>query len=85
MDEATLDTVRACLKQEPIRVPQPGDRVYKDECMFSYETSLSPGGLYLNLNTWQSFGQSYVELDQARTGNKLYLWEKAHKVRLELT
>jgi ubiquitin carboxyl-terminal hydrolase 5/13 len=79
-DEGTLDVVRAAMKQAPIRTPQPHDRVYKEECMFSFDTALSPGGLYLNLNTWQSFGQKFVGLDRERTDNRLYLHEKAHKV-----
>ncbi len=28
-------------------------QVYKDECMFSYDSPESPGGLYVNLNTLQ--------------------------------
>ena len=79
-DEGTLDGVRAAMKQAPIRTPQAHDRVYKEECMFSFDTALSPGGLYLNLNTWQSFGQKFLGLDRERTGNRLYLHEKAHKV-----
>ena len=78
--EGTLDLVRAALKQAPVRIPDHNDRVYKDECMFSFDTALSPGGLSLNLSTWQSFGRQFVELDQQRTNNKLYLHEKAKKV-----
>lgn len=81
-DEQALEIVRSALKGSPVREPRAGDRVYKDECMFSFDTAFSPGGLYLNLKTWQSFGEQFVELDRARTGNRIYLHEKAHKVRL---
>lgn len=79
-NEQELDIIRAALKGSSIREPRSSDRVYKDECMFSYDTALSSGGLYLNLKTWQSFGEQFVGLDQAKTGSKLYLHEKAHKV-----
>ena len=49
--------------------------------MFSFDTPLSAGGLYLNLSTWQAFSERHLPLDAERTGNKLYLWEKWHKVR----
>lgn len=80
LDDDTLDLVRACLKRSPVRIPERTDRVYKEECAFSFDTALSPGGLYLNFKTWQSFGERFVQLDQERTGNKLYLHEKATKV-----
>lgn len=80
LDEDTLDTVRACLKQPHIRVPEPSDKVYKEECAFSFETALSRGGLFLNLSTWYSYGERFVQVDQEKTGNKLYLHEKARKV-----
>lgn len=79
-DEQNLEIVRTALKEAPIREPQGHDRVYKEECMFSFDTSLSTGGLYLNLRTWQAFGQQFVDLDRSRTGNRLYLHERAHKV-----
>ncbi len=48
--------------------------------MFSFDTPLSAGGLFLNLSTWQAFSERHLPLDAERTGNKLYLWEKWHKV-----
>jgi ubiquitin carboxyl-terminal hydrolase 5/13 len=49
--------------------------------MFSFDSPLSPGGLYLNLTTWQAFSERYLPLDAERSGAKLYLWEKWHKAR----
>lgn len=54
--------------------------MYKDECTFGFGTPLTPCGLFLNLKTWQSYSEEYLELDRERTGNCLYLWEKWHKV-----
>lgn len=54
--------------------------MYKEECAFSFATPLAPSGLFLNLKTWQSYSEEYLELDRERTSNCLYLWEKWHKV-----
>ena len=48
--------------------------------MFSYATPLSQGGLYINLNTFQAYGEEYVALDLQRTSTRLYLHETWHKV-----
>jgi Variant UBP zinc finger len=55
-------------------------QVYKEECAFSFATPLAPGGLFLNMKTWQSFSEQFLDLDRSRTGTALYLWEKWHKV-----
>lgn len=51
VDEAALAAVRAHMKS--VRIPGFHDKVYKDECMFSYDDPESPGGLYVNLATLQ--------------------------------
>ena len=56
-------------------------QVYKEECMFSFDTPLSPGGLYVNLNSWQAFGEEFVQLDAQRSGQALYLLQRFQKVR----
>ena len=81
VDERTLDVVRAAMRANPPRAPGPRDRVYKDECVFSFDTPLSPGGLYVNLASWHAFGAEYVELDHKRTGCQLYLHEHWSRVR----
>lgn len=65
------------------KVPTSRDRVYKDECMFSFDTPESPGGLYTSLTTWQSFGADYVDLDFERNGNPLYLRQVWKRVAVE--
>ena len=62
-----------------VRVPTHYDRVFKDECQFSFDTALSPDGLYINMNSWQAFGGNFVNIDSKKTGQQLYLhelWEK---------
>ena len=81
VDKTALDAVRYAMRHKPPRAPGHHDKVYKDECMFSFDNALSPGGLYINLATWQAFGADYVVQDQERSGNSLYLHEKHHKAR----
>ena len=82
MGDVLLDAVRQGMRQKAPKAPGHYDKVYKDECMFSFDTPFSPEGLYVNLHTWQAFGAEYVELDASKSGNSLYLRQKAHKVTL---
>ena len=63
-----------------MRVPAHYDRVYKDECQFSFDTPLSSNGLYINMDSWQAFGHEYVAIDSKKSGQQLYLHELWHKV-----
>lgn len=80
VDEEVLALVRGSMQK--ITVPTVRDRVYKDECMFSFATSESPGGLYINLETLQAYSEAYVDVDQRRSGAVLYLHEAAHHVSI---
>lgn len=79
VEEILLDQIRSHMKD--VKAPGHYDKVFKDECMFSFATSESKGGLYINMTTHQSFSDEYVDLDFKRNGNVLYLHEKAHRVR----
>ena len=51
-----------------MRCAKPGeqDRVFKSECMFSFDTPLSEGGLFVNMRTFQGFSAEYVEADHKK-------------------
>ena len=66
-----------------VKVATHYDKVWKDECMLCYCTPRSPGGLYINLGTFQAFCPDHVQMDQERTGQVLYLHAKSNKVRTE--
>lgn len=78
MDPATLELVRSHLRA--VRVPGPADKVYKDECGFSFARPESLGGLYINLGSWQAYSEEWLDLDHQRTGQGLYLHELGTKV-----
>ena len=77
------DELKLVRKQmSTVRAPAHYDRVFKDECQFSFDTALSPDGLYVNMNSWQAFGSEYVRIDSKKSGQQLYLHELWHKVFL---
>lgn len=78
--EEQLQIVRQHMSEA--RVPSHHDKVYKEECAFSFASPLAPEGLYISLKTWQAVSKRFLGLDRKRTGNALYLWEKWHKVPL---
>ena len=78
VSEEDLDLVRR--QMSTVRAPAHYDRVYKDECQYSFDTPLSANGLYINLSTWQGYGHDYVGIDCKRRGQQLYLHEIWHKV-----
>eukprot|EP00668_Euglena_longa_P000714 GGOE01000863.1.p1 GENE.GGOE01000863.1~~GGOE01000863.1.p1 ORF type:complete len:816 (+),score=202.42 GGOE01000863.1:65-2449(+) len=57
--------------------------VYNDQCMFSFDTPFSAGGIYVNMNTHCGFGEDFVEMDHERTKCGLYVHLQWKKVRKE--
>lgn len=49
--EELLHRVRAGMRG--LQPPGHYDKVYKDECMYSFDTPESPGGLFVNLRSYQ--------------------------------
>lgn len=58
-----------------LRIPQAADKVYKDECVLSFDSPFSDTGLYVNMATYKGYGRDYLDLDVKNTGCKLYLHE----------
>lgn len=76
-----------CTKLEPhlarIRTPGNADKIYKDECVFSFDTPESEGGLYVCLSTFLGFSRKYVERRYTKTGNAVYLHLKTVKKEIK--
>ena len=62
-----------------IKTPGPNDRVYKDECFYSFDSPESETGLYVCLNRWIGIGQKYLNKYSNRTDNKIFLHIKKTK------
>ncbi|KAG1658938.1 hypothetical protein FOA52_007130 [Chlamydomonas sp. UWO 241] len=79
-DGATMEAVRAGMRG--LKAPTAYDKVYKDECMYSYATPESTGGLYVNLRSFQGFSETYLPLDHERSVCGLYLHQVWRRVPL---
>ena len=63
--DAALDAwVRPAMRG--LRAPAASDAVFNDECMVSFDSPFSPGGLYVNLRTFHGFGQAFLGADEGR-------------------
>ncbi|XP_070560700.1 LOW QUALITY PROTEIN: ubiquitin carboxyl-terminal hydrolase 5-like [Ptychodera flava] len=65
--------------QDSVKIPQGGDKVYKDECCFSFDNPESDTGLYVCMNTFLGFGKEHVMRHFHKTGNSLYFHLKTIK------
>ena len=66
-----------------LKVPHASDKVYKDECMFSFDSPFSDTGLFVNMVTFKGYGKDYLNHDMKSSGCKLYLhevWKQVEKV-----
>ena len=50
VDEAILARVRAAMRSA--KVAGHHDKVHKDECVYSFDSPESPGGVFVNLSTF---------------------------------
>ena len=56
-----------------VKTPGPGDKVYKDECFFSFDSPECERGLYVCLNRWIGVGLKHLTRYSNRTDNKIFL------------
>ncbi|CAI9740629.1 ubiquitin carboxyl-terminal hydrolase 5-like [Octopus vulgaris] len=74
-------TLTAHLKR--IKVPSTGDKVFKDECAYSFDTPESETGLYICMNTFLGLGKLYVEEHFKKTGNGVFLHIKRRRKTIQ--
>lgn len=79
--EKVLPVIRA--EMSKLKVAAAADRVYKDECVYSFDSPFSDGGLYVNLRTLQGIGERYLDLDRRKSGSNLYLHQKWNQILKE--
>ncbi|CAM6094678.1 unnamed protein product [Calypogeia fissa] len=68
---AAMELLRAHMHR--VRIPEPSNRIYKQECCISFQTPRSEGGLFVDLNSFLAFGREYVMWNYEKTGNPVYL------------
>ena len=62
-----------------VKTPGASDKVFKDECFYSFDSPESETGLYVCLNRWIGVGRKYLEKYSNRTDNKIFLHIKKIK------
>ncbi|KAM5585850.1 hypothetical protein ABKV19_004984 [Rosa sericea] len=73
-----MDLLRSNLSR--VRIPEPTNRIYKQECCVSFDTPRSEGGLFVDMSTFLAFGKDHVGWNYEKTGNPVYLHIKQTKV-----
>lgn len=81
MNPTVLGVIRSQLTQ--LKMPSSRDKVYKDECMFSFDSPFSETGLYVNLVTCYGYSEAHFLQDALKTGHVLYLHEKWDQVPIQ--
>jgi ubiquitin carboxyl-terminal hydrolase 5/13 len=73
----SIATVLPTLRGEmsKMRIPSRDTKVYKDECVYSFDSPFSDNGLFVNTLNFQGVGQRYLDIDTLKTGCKVYLHE----------
>lgn len=66
-----MDIIKENLSR--IKVPGVADKVFKDECFYSFDSPESPTGLYVCLNRWLGVGERFLSRYSNRTDNKVFL------------
>ncbi|XP_050315105.1 ubiquitin carboxyl-terminal hydrolase 5 isoform X2 [Anthonomus grandis grandis] len=56
-----------------IKVPTGTDKVYKDECVYSFDNPETDTGLYVSLTSFLGLGREHVERHHQKTGEAVYL------------
>jgi ubiquitin carboxyl-terminal hydrolase 5/13 len=66
------------------RIARPSDQVYKEECVYSYDTAESASGLFVCLKTFVSVSRANLPVHFAKSQSHLYLHIRAHRRALLL-
>ncbi|KAJ8630813.1 hypothetical protein MRB53_024136 [Persea americana] len=69
--QSSMDLLRSNLSR--VRIPEPTNRIYKQECCISFQTPKSEGGLFVDMCNFLAFGKDYVSWNYEKTGNPVYL------------
>ncbi|XP_015111541.1 ubiquitin carboxyl-terminal hydrolase 5 [Diachasma alloeum] len=55
-----------------VKVPKREDKIYKDECVYSFDTPESPEGLFISLSSFHGLGRDHVERYFKKTGQTVF-------------
>ncbi|XP_029345704.1 ubiquitin carboxyl-terminal hydrolase 5-like [Acyrthosiphon pisum] len=75
--------VKQILENCEANVPRDHDRVYKDECLYSFDSPDFQGGLFICLKTFAGFGYDHVERHHRKTRCSVFLHMLRYKIEVE--
>eukprot|EP00088_Acartia_fossae_P049859 TRINITY_DN5528_c0_g1_i1.p1 TRINITY_DN5528_c0_g1~~TRINITY_DN5528_c0_g1_i1.p1 ORF type:complete len:817 (-),score=299.72 TRINITY_DN5528_c0_g1_i1:195-2645(-) len=78
-----MDVIKSNLSR--IRVPSQSDKVFKDECLYSFDSPECDTGVYVCLNRFLAIGEKCLEKYSKRTDNVVFLHVKRTKKEVEST
>ena len=59
-----------------LRPPSAGDKVFNDECIYSFDNPFTDSGIYVCLTTYQGVGAEFLMEHAKKTNSQLYLHTK---------
>jgi hypothetical protein len=65
-----------------VKIPGTYDKVYNDECMVSFDSPFSDGGLFVNMSTFLGYGVDHFLADSSKSNCRLYVHEKWTQIPL---
>uniref|UniRef100_A0A2S2NUA3 Ubiquitin carboxyl-terminal hydrolase n=1 Tax=Schizaphis graminum TaxID=13262 RepID=A0A2S2NUA3_SCHGA len=80
-----MDSILAAkqiLENYDARVPKENDRVYKDECIYSFDSPDYEKGLFICLKTFAGFGIDHVERFHRKSGCSVFLHMLREKIEV---
>eukprot|EP00616_Rhizochromulina_sp_CCMP1243_P005857 CAMPEP_0118975056 /NCGR_PEP_ID=MMETSP1173-20130426/14328_1 /TAXON_ID=1034831 /ORGANISM="Rhizochromulina marina cf, Strain CCMP1243" /LENGTH=845 /DNA_ID=CAMNT_0006924877 /DNA_START=18 /DNA_END=2555 /DNA_ORIENTATION=- len=63
-----------------VRAPGTYDKVYNEECVYSFDSVFSSRGLFISLSNWQGVAEKYLKAHAEKTGSQIYLHLKKTRV-----
>ncbi|KAJ1526653.1 hypothetical protein ONE63_008237 [Megalurothrips usitatus] len=65
---------------DSVRVPSPSNKVYKEECIFSFDSPATPTGLYVCLQSFLGLGKDFVLPYSQQTNRHVFLHLQREKI-----
>lgn len=62
------------------KIPANNDKVYKDECIYSFDSPYSDEGLFVNLISFHGIGKDYLHYDIYKSNQFIYLHLKYNQI-----
>lgn len=66
-----------------VKIVDPNDEVFKEECIYSFDTPESEGGLYICMKTFQAVSADFIDYYYERYKHTVYLHHKRFRYKID--